>query len=191
MSEPIMYVKFEEKTGKVLGISPKQGKENSIPVKLSEIQTLLDGKEPRRNYRVEYNAKNKQLELKHQFIQSFDGTDVNDFIYEIPEKHTKDPDILVEHNILETCWKIKIGSRLKKNLGENNIRLNQTLYFAVTKKHDPNILYKTLSVDFSQAFGDNYAVLPFTTDFERKDIPVSVFTARKFDTYQFKRVIND
>jgi hypothetical protein len=191
MPEAIMYVNFEDKTGKVIGISPKQDKDNSIPVELSEITALLDGKEPRRNYRVEYNAKTKQLELQHKFIQTFDGSDVNDFIYEIPENKENDPDILIEHNIFEKCWKIKIGSRLKNNLRKNNVGLNQVLYFAVTKKHDPNILYKTLSVDFSEAFSDNYAVLPFTADFEYKDIPLSVFTARKFDTYQLKRVIND
>lgn len=191
MSESLMYVNFEEETGKILGISPKQNRTSSIPVSLSAVQPLLDGVEPKRNYRVGYNAKTKELELKHQFIASFDGSDVNDFIYEIPETSVKDSDIVIEQNIPETCWKVKIGSKLKKNLRTKKIRLNQTLNFAVTKKHDPNILYKTLSVDFSAAMTDNYAVLPFSMPFERTDAAISIFTARTFDSYIFTRVFNE
>jgi len=191
MSEPLMYVKFQEETGKILGISPKQSKSSSIPVPLSVVQPLLDGIEPKRNYRVEYNAKTKELELKHQFTASFDGSDVNDFIYEIPETSVKDTDIIIEQNIPETCWKIKIGSNLKKNLQSKKIRLNQTLNFAVTRKHDPNILYKTLSVDFSSVMTDNYALLPFSMPFERTDAAISIFTTRTFDSYLFTRVFDE
>lgn len=186
-----MYVNFEEETGKILGISPKQNRTSSIPVSLLAVQPLLDGVEPKRNYKVEYNAKTKELELKHQFIARFDGSNVNDFIYEIPQTGVKDPDIVIEQNIPETCWKIKIGSKLRNNLQSKKIRLNQTLNFAVTKKHDPNILYKTLSVDFSSVMTDNYSVLPFSMPFERTDAAISIFTARTFDSYIFTRVFNE
>lgn len=191
MPQSMMHVSFEENTGKILGIGPKPQEENSLPVQLDEVIGILEGKEPKRNYRVEFNGKKKQLELAHQFIQSFDGSDVNDFIYEIPENLSSTPDILVEHNIPETCWKIKLGDQLKKNLASNRIRLNQTLHFAVTKKHDPNILYKTLSIDFSKTLRDNYTVLPFSMLFEETDTPVSVFTAKTFGSYQFQRVLDE
>ena len=191
MSQSIMYVSFEENTGKILGIGPKPQEKNSLPVQLDEVIGILEGKEPKRNYRVEFNGKKKQLELVHRFLQSIDGAGVNDFIYEIPENYSTTPDILVEHNIPETCWKIKLGKELKNNLAHNRIRLNQTLYFAVTKKHDPNILYKTLSIDFSQTLRDNYTVLPFSMPFEETDTPVSVFTAKTFGSYQFQRVLDD
>jgi hypothetical protein len=191
MSQSIMYVSFEENTGKILGIGPKPQEKNSLSVKLEEVLGILEGKESKRNYRVEFNGKKKQLELVHQFMKSFDGSDVNDFIYEIPENLSSAPDILVEHNIPETCWKINLGDQLKNNLASNRIRLNQTLYFAVTKKHDPNILYKTLSVDFSQTLRDNYSIIPFTMPFEKTSTPISVFTAKTFGSYKFQRVLND
>jgi hypothetical protein len=191
MSQSMMHVSFEENTGKIIGIGPKPQEENSLPVQLDEVIGILEGKESKRNYRVEFNGKKKQLELVHQFMHSFDGSDVNDFIYEIPENLSSTPDILIEHNLKETCWKIKIGKQLKKNLAHNKIRLNQTLYFAVTKKHDPNILYKTLSVDFSQTLRDNYSIIPFSIPFEKTTTPVSVFTAKTFGSYRFQRVIND
>jgi len=80
-----MYVIFEKNTGKILGFSPKKEDENSIPVEYSEVEGLLNGRERRKNYRVEYNPKSKQLELINLHLQSLDGASINDFIYEIPE----------------------------------------------------------------------------------------------------------
>jgi len=182
-----MYVIFEQDTGKVLGISPKPAEENSIEVDLDRVIGLLEGKESRKNYKVEYNPKTKQLDLVNLRLQSLDGLHINDFIYEIPELYEKDADITIEQNQKETCWKVIIGSSLKKNLKRFKSRLN----FSITSKHDPNILYKTLSVDFSQVLKKNYAVLDFTMPFEYENSEISVFTSRSFDTYQFRRILND
>jgi len=186
-----MYVIFEKDTGKVLGISPKPENENSIPVNLSDVTGLLNGTERKRNYRVEYNPKTKQLELQDQHQESFDGSSVNDFIYEIPEDTIEDADIVVEQDKPNTCWRIKLGKQLKRNLRKKGIRLNNRLSFSVTAKHDPNILYKTLSVDFASILNDNYAVIDFSMPFETENTPLSVFTARRFDTYQFKRILDE
>lgn len=191
MSETVMYVIFEKDTGKVLGISPKSENENSIPVNLSAVTGLLNGTERKRNYRVEYNPKTKQLELQDQHQESFDGSSVNDFIYEIPEDTVQDADIVVEQDKPNTCWRIKLGKQLKRNLRKKGIRLNTRLSFSVTAKHDPNILYKTLSVDFARILNDNYAVIDFSMPFETENTPLSVFTARRFDTYQFKRILDE
>jgi hypothetical protein len=192
MSGHLMYVKFDEKTGKILGISPQQEeKENSIPVQLSEVRSLIEGKESRRNYKVEYDTKSKKLELKHKHIYSFDGSNINDFIYEIPTQYVDEPDISIEHNILENCWKVRMTTKLKQNLDEKNIKLNQNLNFSVTKKHDPNVLYKTFSISLSDILRNICIKVPFTADFEYTDAPVSLFTSRKFDTYVFSRVTNE
>lgn len=191
MSESIMHVIFEKDSGKILGFSPKAEHKNSIPVPLSEVLGLLEGKEKKKNYRVEYNAKTKQLELCDQHRENFDGSSVNDFIYEIPEDYIEDADITIEQDIPNTCWKIKLGNQLKKNLQKKGIKLNTTLSFSITAKHDPNILYKTLSIDFSRVFNDNYAVVDFDMSFEQEKESISVFTSRRFDTYQFKRILNE
>jgi len=186
-----MYVIFEKDTGKVLGISPKSENQNSIPVNLSDVTGLLNGTESKRNYIVEYNSRNKQLELRHRNRESFDGSSVNDFIYEIPEGIIEDPDVVIEQDKPNTCWKIRLGTQLKKNLRKKGIKLNTSLSFSVTAKHDPNILYKTLSVDFARVLNDNYVVIDFSMPFEIENTPLSVFTARRFDTYQFKRISDE
>lgn len=193
MSQHIMHVRFEEKTGNILEISPTKKGKNTIPVPLSGVSGLLEGKERRRDYRVEFNSKTKELGLVNLKIQNFDGYSVNDFLYEIPEHtETTDPDISIQQDAVNTCWKIKIGSSLKRNLNKKGIELNSVLHFSITAKHDPNLLYKQLVVDFGNILNQNYAIIDFTMPFETEEhVPISVFTARVFDTYEFVRTLNE
>lgn len=197
-----MYVIFEKNTGKILGISPKKEVENAIQVNLNEVKGLLTGCEQRKDYRVEYNPKTKQLELKNLHLQSLDGFTINDFIYEVPEIVSEDPDIIIEQNQKEKCWKIilgdsfdhwkiMLGDGLANNTKNQGIQFNNRLSFSVTKKHDPNILYKTLVVDFSEKLQDNYIVLPFTMPFEYNDSEISIFTSKRFGIYYFKRILDE
>lgn len=183
-----MYVIFEKDSGKILGITPRQQEKNCIPVELEKVSGILEGKDSRKNYRVEYNPKKKQLELVDLNQESFDGSTVNDFIYEIPETDTDDADITVEQDIPNTCWRFTLGKTLKRNLRNKGIRLNNKLNFSITERHDPNVLYKTIAVDFSNVLSKNCVIVPFDKDFEFKDSSISVFTARRFDSYQFKRI---
>ena len=186
-----MYVIFEKDTGKVLGVSPKKEDDNSILVDYEEVKGLIAGQERRKDYRVEYNLKTKQLELKNLQLQSLDGFTINDFIYEVPEIVTDDPDVTIEQDQKEKCWRITLGHGLKRNSIRQEVEYISNVNFSVTKKHDPNILYKTLTVDFSKILQDNYAVLPFTMPFEHDNTEISIFTSRRFDTYCFKRKLNE
>jgi hypothetical protein len=186
-----MFVKYLEDSGQIIGISPRDDlNHHSIKVDFEEVKNLIEGKESKRNYRVEYNPKKKDLELIHIHEQSFDGSSVRDFIYEIPEIEQKDPDLLIIQDQKNTCWRIKLGNELQQKLKSKGIRLNSILDFSITALHDPNVLYKTFSVDFSNIFQDNEVLVDFSMAFEETDQPVSVFTAKRFDTYQFKRVLN-
>lgn len=185
-----MYVRFEQDTGKILGISPKpSSNHHDIQVTLDEVIGILEGKENKRNYVVEYDPKKKQLSLVNRHEKHFDGVSVNDFIYEIPENTKNDADVTIIQDVSNQCWKILLGKTLNQNLKKQGVRLNRKLTFSVTAKHDPNILYKTLSVDFSNIVRDNYSVIPFSMNFESNNSDISVFTAKIFDTYSFQRDI--
>lgn len=184
-----MYVKFKENTGEIIGIAPRRDPDSSaIEVDLEEVKDIINGSESKRNYRVQYNAKTKELELVNVHRYKFDGVTVNDFIYEVPEQSTDDPDLTIIQDVPNSCWKILLGNHLKQNLKRQGLRLNTNLSFSITAKHDPNVLYKTVEVDFSQVANENHTVLDFTMPFEKKDTEISIFTSRKFDTYLFKRI---
>lgn len=189
MSEQVVWIRFDKDTGNIVGMGPfKQEGANSIPVPYEDVKHILEGKESRRNYIVQYNPKTKNLEFvpKHSLI--LDAYSVKDFIHELTEEEIAEADILLIQDIPNTCWKIQLGKNLRKNLKERGISLNHTLVFSITEKGDPNILYKTLSVHFSQVVGDNYYIIPFTMPFETLRIPVSAYTSKRFETYQFKRI---
>lgn len=187
-----MFVKYLEDSGEIIGIGPRQDVNyHTIQVDFEEVKGIIEGKESKRNYRVEYNPKKKDLELIHVHEQSFDGSLVRDFIYEIPQTQHPDPDLLVVQDQKNTCWRIKLGSELQQKLKSKGIRLNSLLDFSITAPHDPNILFKTFSVDFSNIFQDREVLVDFSMPFETTDQPVSVFTAKRFDSYQYKRVLHD
>ncbi len=192
MSEKMMYVRFEKETGDVLGISGREpAHETSIPVPLADVMPILDGIETADSFEVKYNPKTKQFEFASRYDTKVDGDSVNDFIYEVPEEDVEDPDILIVQDIPNTCWKIFIGKTLLSNLRNKGVNISHKMMLSITDKGDPNILYKTLFVDVGQVIRDNYVVLPMTTITEIDPHPISIFTSRRFDTYQFKRILHE
>lgn len=188
----IAYVIFNKDSGEIESISNAVTNEDTyIQVPLDDVLSLKRGVEDISNYHVQYNPKNKELELKSKYEFALDALTVNDSIYELPETSVDDADVQVIQDIPNTCWKIKLGNSIRDNIKRKGINLNANFLFSVTKKGDPNILYKTLSVHIGKTVADNYCIVPFDMPFETTDIPVSVYTARKFDTYQLTRILDE
>lgn len=190
MSEVTQYVGFNKETGAIVSIGNDNTRTdiNYIQVPLSDVISIKKGIESQDNYCVRYNPKTKDLELQLKSEDIFDASLVNDFIYEIPTIEVVDPDICLIQDVPNLCWKVLVGKTLKKNIREKGIRLNTNIMFSITAKGDPNVLYKTLIVQAGQTVSDNYSIIPFSMPFEKTSEPISVYTARKFDTYQFKRI---
>jgi hypothetical protein len=187
-----MLVFYEEKTGIVRGLGPKPREGfNHIEVDKKDVIDLILGKEMRRNYRVDYNPKTKELELRHVHDTDFFNKDIQDYLYEIPSTDIVDPDITVIQDMPNKCWKFLLGTDLKTNLNKKKAKLRGVDLFSITKKHDPNILYKSLFVDLTRTLHDNYFIIPFDAEFETQDLDFSIYTLRKFDSYQYKRVFNE
>ena len=184
------YVEFNADNGELISVrsSLPDGTNSFIEVPFEKIKSLKDGIETFNQYIVEYNGKTKALELKYKNEIEFNNFSVKEFIYQIPLTNIDDADITVIQDIDNTCWKILIGKEFKKSLRDKGIALNSTLYFSVTAKNDPNILYKLMSCNFAQSVKQNYFVIPFTEKFEYELSNISVYTVRLFDTYCFKRI---
>jgi hypothetical protein len=192
MSEKLTYVIFNKDTGEITGIRNSVDESDTyIQVPLKDVLSLKRGQESKKNYIVQYNPKSKTLELQSKYDQSFDAASVNDIIYEIPTDNVDDADVQIVQDIPNTCWKIKVGNTLKKNIKSKGINLNASMMFSITEKGDPNILYKTLSVHVGQALNDNYYVVPFSMPFEETNTPLSIYTVRRFDTYNLTRIFNE
>jgi len=184
------YVEFDADTGNVISArsSKPDGTNSFIEVSPDQIKTLKDGTERFSQYMAEYNGQTKTLELKYKNELTFENLSVKQFIYNIPKTKIEDPDITVIQDIDNTCWKILVGKQLKKSLHDKGIALNSTLYFSITAKNDPNILYKQIKCNFADSVRQNYFVIPFTEKFEHTVADISVYTVQLFDTYCFKRI---
>ena len=188
----LAYVVFNKDSGAIISVGNEASETDSyIQVPLVDVLTILRGEERATNYHVQYNPKTKELEFqsKHEF--TLDSTSVKDFIYELPQDSIDDADVQVIQDIPNSCWKIKLGNTLKSNIKNKGINLNARFLFSITKKGDPNILYKTLNVHIGQTVSDNYRIVPFDMPFETTSVPISVYTSRRFDTYQLTRIVNE
>jgi hypothetical protein len=185
----MQFVTFNKDTGEIISIGNEADEgSNYIEVELDAVRSLKKGIEPFSNYRVEYNPKTKTIELISVAENIFDVVSVTDFIYEIPQDEISEPDISIIQDIPNKCWKIAVGKTLRRNIREKGISLNTSMMFSITANGDPNVLYKTLIVHTGQTVNDNYCIMPFSMPFETTNEPVSIYTARRFDTYQFKRL---
>jgi hypothetical protein len=60
---------------------------------------------------------------------------------------------------------------------------NETLYFSVTEKYNPNILYRSLEFNVGELLSESVSIIPFICDAEHDPNNVSIYTARYFDKY--------
>lgn len=177
------YVCFNDK-GEIEKISRRPDEDlKYIEVDFNRVRSLMEGKESFNSYKVEYDFLEKRYALKS--TQEWDESKlITGFIYEIPEQDKETPEIKIIKDNKNKCWRIELEKEFKKSLELELIPIDPTVqYYSITKKHDPNILHRLLQFDQS------YTV-PFEYDFEFDDIPVSVYTVRKFSKYLFE-VINE
>jgi hypothetical protein len=79
-----------------------------------------------------------------------------------------------------------LGEDLQTAVAEQNLEIDPTnQYYSITKKYDPNVLYRLLK--FKKQ--NNEYIVPFEYDFELDDLSLSIYTTQKFSTYAYE-VIN-
>jgi len=181
------YAVFDPITGELISLPNKKPTEGSfIPVAEDDVKGILEGRESMHFYYVHYIKRAKTYELRQRSNHDIDSYFVDDLIYDIPTE-ADNPDITITKNVKDTCWKFTIGGDLEMNILAQKISLtNSSISFSITKKDDPNILYKTLRFSFDKLINGKYLVLPFSDKFEFDNEPVSVYTIKKFDSYKYE-----
>jgi hypothetical protein len=92
-------------------------------------------------------------------------------------------DIIVQQNTQNKTWTMMINPYTKKFLQTSGYKPTERLYFSVTSKYDPNILYRSLEFTVGDLLSDETSVIPFITDLEQDSTDVSIYTAKYFDSY--------
>ena len=92
-------------------------------------------------------------------------------------------DIIVQQNTLSKSWSLLLNPYTKKFLQTSGYKPNETLYFSVTEKYDPNVLYRSLEFTVADLLADTTSVIPFSSEDESDPDNVSIYTAKYFDSY--------
>lgn len=175
------YVCYQE-DGSIYKISNKPDERfQYLEVDLSEVEDFINGKLSLLEHKVEFDFVEKKYHIKSQKTIDEDKL-MWSFLYELPKEKTDNNQIHLIKDNVNKCWKIQLDSEFEKTLEQQNITVNlENYFFSVTKKHDPNILYKLLKFDSSNK-------VEFTENFEFDQTEVSVYTTRRFDNYYFEDV---
>lgn len=113
---------------------------------------------------------------------------IDDIIYQIP-RYLADPkikisqanyvfDLLVEQDDIKKEFRFRLSSPIKNQYDRKNV--NQIMCFYVTAENDPNILYKTLTIDINQLLENHYYTVPYD-NFEGTEC--NIFSRRYFQQY--------
>ena len=104
-------------------------------------------------------------------------------LYQANTLDERDIDVNVVQNNLIGCWEIYLGRKTKKSLEMINYIGHDMLYFSVTAKHDPNVLYRTMDFSLTKLLANKVQRYPYQYKWENDRTDVSVYTAKFFETY--------
>lgn len=137
-----------------------------------------------------YDDTNKHLKFDNT-ITSGDIVLSNNNLFKFNKFHlVNTSDINICQNINNNVWEISTDTNTKQFLRSSKFNSKEKLYFSVTSKYDPNILYRSLEFTVSDLLSDECITIPFKYDIESSEDNVSIYTAKYFETYSHE-VIND
>lgn len=176
------YVHFDS-NGNITKIArSSDDQEESIKVPFDKVKAMLEGKESLVDYKIEYDFLDKQYVLKH--INTWKQDQLKDaFMLEIA--NDENADVTIVQDKIDRVWRLVLSEDFLNSVKEQDLTVDPTVqYYSVTKKYDPNVLYRLLKFTKN---GDDYTV-PFNYDFEVDTMPLSIYTVRKFSTYSYEVV---
>ena len=95
----------------------------------------------------------------------------------------KEYDIIVQQDTIANVWNLQINPHTKRFLQTSGYKPTETLYFSITSKYDPNVLFRSLEFTIADLLNSSISVIPFKSEAEADPFNVSIYTAKYFDSY--------
>ena len=152
-----------------------------IECDFEDVKKFIEGHWSLLDYKVEYDFIDKTYHIKNQ-TQIDEDKLMWSFLYQISATIPDNPQIILSKDNTKNVWRISADSDFLLDLKDKNVNINlSNYYFSITKKDDPNVLYRLIR------FVDSDEVA-FENDFEFDNEEVSVYTMRRFDTYHYEEI---
>jgi len=176
------FVYFDE-AGEITKITNYLEEDNLsfIKVDYSKVEKILEGKVSSFDFLVIYDVLSRQYIIKPKVTNNEIMSNVNDRIYEI-KQNIDDPDFTIIQDTVSKCWKFKINEEILENFIVNNVLIKTQLLFSITKKHNPNILYRMITIKFSDVLENLDFSVPFIYN-EENTQNFSIYTIRQMQSY--------
>ncbi len=98
--------------------------------------------------------------------------------------HTnKEIDLLIIQNNLTRRWEVSINPTTKAFLRTSGYSTNDTAYFSVTAKYDPNILYESLTIPIQDLISHDEVIIKFNDKLDYESLEPSLYTTKYFENY--------
>jgi len=180
------FVYYNKETSKIQKISNK--KINSdlevFKIETSLVQDIIVGKRKSDDFIVIYDLSEKRLTVKEITYES-ELSSIKYKLYDITRSTDTVYDVKISQDQLKKCWKISLSNDTKRELLGSKYHSNDTIYFSVTQKHNPNILYRSLEVSLNVLLNNEIEYL-FEYDWEMQNKEVSIYTPKFFNSYVYE-----
>jgi hypothetical protein len=170
------YIFFNSDTGDIEKISNSYEESQNlsfIKVLTQNLDDIFTGKKRLEDYKVAYNFQKDTYDLI--FLNDDSNVPyIGDKIYQIPrvfESKIHSYDLIIRQDTREKFWHFFINENVK--------RITKNLFFSITAKNDPNILYRTIVINTN----NNYATVPFVYEKEFDGKNISVYTNKVLNKY--------
>lgn len=180
------YVYYDSENGKIekIGGQSDPGTLSYITVEHKSVEPILKGEKSLEDFVVDYDMSKQKLTIKE--IKTPETEDERSLITfkQIPKtQKTKKVDVLLQQDIQNKKWNIDLSDKIKENLRKESVYIRSSLFFSITKKDDPNILYRTISIPIGELVKGAVSV-PFESDEEIDKKKISVYTSKYFEIYK-------
>jgi hypothetical protein len=175
------YVYFDIETSKIEKISNKNDEVENlkyIKVLTENIDDIFTGKKRIEDYRVFYNLQKDSYELTF-LDDEIIIPQISDKIYQIikvSKSQIYSFDVTIRQNVPDKMWDIFLNEKIK--------HITKKLFFSITAKNDPNILYRTILID-TDIEGICTSV-PFMFEQENDTTNISVYTNKILKNYAYE-----
>lgn len=185
------YVYYDQESGKIKKIGGKS-KNTDLSYIITDskiVEPIMKGLKGLDDYVVEYDISKKKLNLKEiKKPETEDARSLLTFKAVPKQQKTRKIDVLIQQDLKNKCWKIKLSKAIVESLINESIYIRSNLFFSITKKNDPNVLYRTISCPIGELVKEENLegksfLFKYDTEYQ-KDI--SVYTSNYFDVYKYE-----
>ena len=180
---------YNQETGSIVSITTKdrQHLKTYYTTTFNEVEDFITGAKNLIDYKVVYDLQTANYFIAHKNDKIV--LDIDNLVHKISS--SDNAQLTVIKNNVNNKWQIVIDLELtyKNNIDKTTI-LDETLWFSITQKNNPNVLYRHFSISLQELLDNNVLDIDFSSQDEQKLTNYSVYTNRRLVSYS-KREINE